>query len=307
MNYQFRPAVREDSIPLIGLYAPSGHGKTFSALLLARGFVGPEGKIAMVDTESGRGSLYSDQIPGGYDTACLNEPFGPANYIEAIQAAEAAGYDIIVIDSASHEWEGIGGVLDMAGEIEERTKKKGLHCWNQPKREHGKFVNKLLGSKIPVIVCIRAKHKSRQVRVNGKAEIIKDDFTSPIQAEDFIFEMTVHAEVMSNHGLRITKCSHPDLATCFEDGQPITIQTGERVAQWAKGETKQRRAIEVHKEAREAASKGKASLEAWWEQASKEDRVKAKSIASDLEQLCKKHDEPNGDTFPGDQPPGSQT
>lgn len=206
-----------------------------SALLLARGFVGPSGKIVMIDTENGRGSLYADVIPGGYDTLPLGEPFHPSRYIEAMQAAEQAGAQIIVVDSMSHEWEGIGGVIDMAGEIEERTKTKGLHCWNKPKMEHAKMVQRLLRSPVPVICCIRAKYKSRQTKDDkGKTVILKDEATSPIQAEDFIFEMTAHAEILPKHNISLTKCSHPDLRGCFPESGPIETRHGELVAAWCK-------------------------------------------------------------------------
>ena len=52
MNSAFRPATRSEAKPLIGLYAESGAGKTYSALLLARGFVGPSGKIAMIQMKA---------------------------------------------------------------------------------------------------------------------------------------------------------------------------------------------------------------------------------------------------------------
>ena len=302
MTINFRPAVREDTMPLIALYSQSGCGKTFSALLLARGMVGEAGRIAMIDTESGRGSLYSDQIPGGYDTLQLSEPFSPERYIDAVQAAESEGYDIVVIDSVSHEWEGTGGVCDMAAHIEERSGKKGLHCWNKPKQEHNKFVLKLLGASIPVIVCIRAKYKTRQV---GK-DVVKDDHISPIQAEDFIFEMTLHAEILQDHTIRLTKCSHPDLWACIEEGHPIAAVTGERIAAWAKGEQKQRPAVEVHEEARTAANLGKEAFKAWWKEASKQERTYANSIIEELKRLCEKADKPDldDDPFPGDLPEG---
>jgi hypothetical protein len=138
-----------------------------------------------------------------------------------------------IIDSGSHEWEGISGVLDMAGDNEQRSGKAGLHNWKTPKMEHAKFVQRLLRSKIHLIVCLRAKHKSRQTKdERGKTVIIKDDHTSPIQAEDFIFEATVHMEIMPNHGIHLTKISHPTLGTCFEEGKPITIATGEALAAW---------------------------------------------------------------------------
>lgn len=231
---QIKKASRAGIKPLIAFYSESGCGKTYSALLLARGMVGPDGKIGVIDTESGRASLYADVIPGGFDVLELDQPFSPARYIEAIDAIEAAGADIALIDSASHEWEGVGGVLDMASEIETKSGKPGLHIWKQPKFEHAKFVQRLMRSKIPVIVCLRAKYKSRQTKEGGKTTIVKDDKTSPIQAEDFIFEATCHAEILQNHTIILTKCSHPDLRKCFPEDQKgmISIEHGKLLGAW---------------------------------------------------------------------------
>lgn len=231
-EFEIKPATRQSIKPLIGFYSESGCGKTMSSLLLARGLVGPSGKIVLVDSESGRGSLYADVIPGGYDVLELREPFSPMRYISAIQSAEKSGAGIAVIDSVSHEWEGMGGVLDMAGENESRSGKAGLHNWKDPKMQHAKFMLRLLQSPLPIIVCIRAKYKTRQKKENGKTVILKDDFTTPIQADDFIFEMTAHGEILQDHSLRLTKCSHPELRKCFPEGQPITISHGEALAKW---------------------------------------------------------------------------
>lgn len=226
-----KPATRTGVKPLVTFYAESGCGKTYSALLLARGFVGPSGKIVLVDSESGRGSLYADVIQGGYDVLQLSE-FAPKNYIEAIHTVEGFGAQIGIIDSGSHEWEGIGGVLDLAGENESKSGRAGLHNWKVPKMEHAKFVLRLLQSSIPWIVCLRAKFKTRQTKVNGKTEIVKDDHTTPIQADDFIFESTIHGEIMPDHSFRLTKCSHPALKECFPDGKPIEIKHGAALAHW---------------------------------------------------------------------------
>ena len=230
---EIRRATRVGVRPLICLYSESGCGKTMSALLLARGFVGPQGRIVMIDSESGRGSLYADVIEGGYDVLELGEPFSPARYIESVEAVEQSGAAIGVLDSASHEWEGMKGVLDMAAENEINSKRPGLHNWKTPKFEHAKFVLKLLKSSIPWVICLRAKFKTRQGKdERGKTCIIKDDHVSPIQAEDFIFEMTAHAEILPDHSIRLTKCSHPALRACFPDKGPITTQHGALIAQW---------------------------------------------------------------------------
>src|SRR5262245_20948635 len=113
MTFSFRPARRSEAKPLIGLYSESGCGKTWSALMLARGFVGPAGKIGMIETESGRGEAYADVLPGGYDVLPIRENLSPENYGRALTIAEQAKFDALIIDSASHEWEGAGGVLGM--------------------------------------------------------------------------------------------------------------------------------------------------------------------------------------------------
>lgn len=234
--FSIKPATRQGVKPLIALYSESGCGKTYSALLLARGLAGPGGKIVMGDSESGRGSLYADIAEiAGYETFDLTAPFTPARYVEAVDAIEQAGAAIGIIDSGSHEWEGMGGVLDMAGDIEEKSGKTGLHCWKTPKFEHAKFVQRLLRTKIPFIVCLRAKYKSRQKKDDkGKTIIVKDETTSPIQAEDFIFEATCHAEILPNHSIVVTKCSHPALRDCFPKDQtePIAIKHGAALAKW---------------------------------------------------------------------------
>lgn len=229
-----RPATRQGVRPIIDIYSESGGGKTYSALLLARGFVGPSGKMVMVDTESGRGELYADVREfGGYDVLPLEEPFSSERYIQAIDAVEKSGAAIGILDSGSHQWEGLGGVLDQADQSRENSGKDGLHNWRKPKMAHALFVQKLLRSTIPWIVCLRAKYKTRQVREPGKkTEIVKDDNLTPIQSDDFIFEATVHGEIDLQHRFHPRKISHPDLAQCVPNGAPITLEHGRLLAQW---------------------------------------------------------------------------
>src|SRR5580765_8861029 len=112
-----RPAKRSEAKPLIGLYAESGAGKTWSALLLARGFCGPNGRICMIETEGGRGEAYIGREPvGEYLVRPIRDNFSPMEYGQAISEAEAANVDVLIIDGASSEWEGTGGVLSMAAD-----------------------------------------------------------------------------------------------------------------------------------------------------------------------------------------------
>jgi hypothetical protein len=231
LSFQSKPASRGNVKPLIAIHSESGGGKSLSALYLARGIVGPKGNIQVLDTEQGRGELYSDVLPGGYNVIPFPDPFSPARYIEAITYAEGLGAEIIVVDQGSSEWEGPGGVLDMAGENEAKGN-KGLSVWKAPKMEHAKFIQKLQRSRCPIIVCLRSKYKSRQVKQNGRTEIVRDEFLTPIQDESFIFESTVHGYCTQDHAFHPTKISHPSLGRCLPNGEPITIKHGESIAKW---------------------------------------------------------------------------
>src|SRR5208282_2893302 len=110
VSISFRPAVRSNVNLLIGLAGASGAGKTYTAMRLASGI--SEGKrFVVLDTENGRASHYADQF--AFDVAELREPFTPQTYADAIKSADDAGYSVIVVDSASHEYAGSGGILDM--------------------------------------------------------------------------------------------------------------------------------------------------------------------------------------------------
>ena len=235
MSFEIKQASRVGINPLIVAYSESGCGKTYSALLLARGLAGPKGKIVVADSESGRASLYADVLPGGFETFEIAAPFSPSRYVEAIDAIESSGAAVGIIDSGSHEHEGPGGVLDMAMENEHRSGRAGLHNWKTPKFEHAKYVQRLLRIKIPIIICLRAKFKTRQGKDDkGKTVIIKDDYVSPIAAEDFIFEATAHFQINPNHSIILTKCSHPSLRDCFpkDKTMPISVESGQKLAAW---------------------------------------------------------------------------
>ncbi len=179
MNVTFKPARRSNVPLLIGLEGASGSGKTYSALLLATGIAdeigraqGRKGRVYGIDTEHDRMLHYApapgeaaDPAKGTFDFehASIEPPFRPKTYGDAIDAAEAAGADVIVIDSFSHEWEGEGGVKDWAQEILDASPRmKAPAQWNIPKAGpdgHKRLVNKMLASRAHIIVCLRSEEK----------------------------------------------------------------------------------------------------------------------------------------------------
>jgi hypothetical protein len=239
MTYSFRPAIKSQAKPLVGLYAESGAGKTLSALYLALGFTGDGDKIGMLETEAGRGEAYvnSKEFPHNYNVLSLRDDFSPKNYNAAIKAAEAAKLQALIIDSASHEWEGAGGVLSMAAKNQEDGK-KGPLVWQRPKMDHQSlFMLPLLQTPIPlVIVCMRAKFLMEEVVRDGKKEWAKSKELSPKQSEDILFEMFVHGWIgKDDHKFHGTKYTLGELRQVIVDGEPISIETGKRLQQWAAG------------------------------------------------------------------------
>lgn len=270
---QFEPAARKGSHTLLGLYGFSGCGKTLSAIYIARGLVGDDGKVAMIDTETGRGLIYAMEA-GGYDYAELTPPFTPERYTDSIKAAEAAGVDCLIIDSSSHEWEGIGGVLEMA----EAGGGKGLVKWANPKARHKKFVQSMLNSRMHIILCARAKEKMIQVTAANQRKYprakVGDIFTEgmvAIQEKRFIYEMTVQIflpipdDPEGPRGVPVLEKCPKDLLGGFPPGEQISIATGQRIAEWVSGgEPVDQSAQDLKREAEDMASFGTERMRAWW-------------------------------------------
>lgn len=235
MTFHFRKGIREQTSTLIALAGPSGCGKTYSALRLATGLAGG-GKIAVIDTEAGRALHYADKF--AFDHGDLHPPFRPSAYLDAILAAEKAGYAVVVIDSMSHEYEGEGGILEWADEIAATVKSPGN--WKLPKTAHKKMVNRLLQMRCHLIFCLRAEEKIKIEKHpdTGKTVVVPLGWM-PICEKRFMYEMTTSFTLTADkpgepqYGLP-HKCQDQHRAI-FPEGQPIGEKAGELLAAWARG------------------------------------------------------------------------
>lgn len=242
-NYQFRPAVRAGVPLLLGLAGGTGSGKTWSAMVLAQAMSGGK-RFAVVDTENGRAKHYADHFQ--FDSADLGAPFRPERYAEAIQAADAAGYDVIVVDSMSHEWAGDGGILDWQEEEFQRMGGRDavkMASWIKPKQGHRKFVTKLLQVRAHVILCFRAAERVEMVRnAQGKMEVVPKksltglDGWEPITERNLPFELTASFLLTADApGVPKPIKLNADHRPFFPLDRPITAEAGTALAQWAAG------------------------------------------------------------------------
>jgi hypothetical protein len=146
----------------MGLMGCSGSGKTYSALLLAFGLCNDWNKVAVIDTENHSADLYDNLGP--FNVLSLAPPFTPEKYIEAVRICEKAEMEVIILDSTSHEWDGVGGILDIHGSMTGNS----FTNWNFVTPRHNAFVQSMLQCSLHVIATIRTKQDYVLVDKNGK-------------------------------------------------------------------------------------------------------------------------------------------
>lgn len=198
----------------IGISGPSGSGKTYSALLLAHGLTQNWEKICVIDTEVGSSNNYSHL--GDFNVLELSEPFTPERFIEAIKACENAGMEAIIIDSASHEWEGKGGCLEI-NETLAKAKFKGntWSAWSETTPRHQRFIEAITQSKAHIITTSRSKTETTMV--DGKPKKVG---TKDIQRDGFEYELTLMFNIDRETHLAIAS---KDRTSLFIDRDPLLL------------------------------------------------------------------------------------
>lgn len=219
MAIQIRKAERSKSKLKVGLSGPSGSGKTYSALLLARGMASSWEKIGIIDTENGSADLYCDL--GGYNVVTL-DTFEPKDYIEAIQALEKAGMEVIIVDSITHEWSAAKDMVDKLG--------GRFQDWAKVTPIHDRFIQTILQSKCHVITTVRSKTDYAMSQEGGKTKVQKVGLKSETR-DGFEYELTLSFDINISHLAETSK----DRTGMFMDGDPFTIseETGRQLLEWA--------------------------------------------------------------------------
>lgn len=221
MGMAFRKAERKRSKLRLALSGPSGSGKTYSALLVAKGM---GGRVAVIDTEQGSASLYSHVAE--FDALDLGPPFTPERYIEAIKAAVGGGYDVLVIDSMTHEWDGAGGCLE-ANETLAHARMKGntWAAWNETTPRHRAFVDAILQAPIHIIATIRSKTETVQ---GADKKVVKLGMKT-IQRDGTDYEFTTVLDLThENHYANASK----DRTGLFREPELLGEATGRKLLEW---------------------------------------------------------------------------
>ena len=219
-----KQAKKEHSKLRIGISGASGFGKTYSALLLAKGIAGDWDKVAVIDTENGSANLYADLGP--FNTLSLNAPYSPERYIKAIGLCQKAKMEVIIIDSVTHEWTGAGGCLDIHEKLGGR-----FQDWAQVTPRHRDFLDAILNSSAHIITTTRRKvDYSLDSTGGGRTKVVKHG-TKEITREGYEYELTLNFEIINeNHLAKASK----DRTGLFvgKPEQILTESTGKQLLNW---------------------------------------------------------------------------
>ncbi|WP_338562466.1 ATP-binding protein [Acinetobacter sp. KS-LM10] len=219
--FAFTKAERKKAKLKLNLSGPSGSGKTYSALQMASGL---GSRIAVIDTENESASLYATEFT--FDTLPMRPPYSPERFVGAIQAAYNMGYDVLIIDSASHEWTGSGGCLEINDKAAARFKGNTWSAWSETTPKHRKFIDALLQTDIHIITTTRSKTET----VQGEGRKILKLGMKCEQRDGFEYELTVSLDMLHENHVAIPTKDRTGLFS--HDGEQITKQTGERILAW---------------------------------------------------------------------------
>jgi len=196
----FRTATREQSRLRMTIDGPAGSGKTFTALRFAHAL---GGRIALLDTERGSASKYAgeapDGIPWAFDVAELTR-FSPEDYTRTIELAGKSGYNVLIIDSLSHAWEGQGGALELKQKAGD-----SWSAWRNITPIHNRMVDAVLQSPCHIITTMRSRMEYVQEADDRGRVTIRKVGLSPIQRPGMEYEFDIVCDMDYQHILSVSK------------------------------------------------------------------------------------------------------
>lgn len=302
--FEIVEAKRENAPITAAIQGGSGSGKTYSALLLARGLVGPKGKIVVIDCEGGRSKIYaSDPAVAPFFHLDLPAPYTSDRFREAYRAAEAWGANAIVIDTISHEHEGFLEFADAEEARMSTRSDKSRSKWIKPKAARKRFYSAISSSHAHTIVTIRV---NRIVDMDAKPakEIYK-----PECDKDLPYRMDLSLQISPDHRANYIKVPKP-LIPFVEDGVMIDVRHGQILAadiasQAPVNEGLRRRIGLLEETASSGVETFKTAWEAAWRNTDDADRPALRAHLDRLKAIAIEADRINAD--PGFRAPDPET
>jgi hypothetical protein len=206
MTIEFVQATRSSSKARIALCGPSGSGKTYTALTLATRL---SDNVAVIDTERGRAQLYVGV--NGWQFMRLNpQAFSPQSLTESLAVAAGHGFGCIVVDSLSHYWMGVDGML-------EQVDKKGRNGnnfggWKEMRPDERRMIDALASFPGHVIVTLRVKTEFVIEENERGKKVPRKVGMKPEQREGIEYEFDLVADLDFDNTMTVSKTRIPAFA-----------------------------------------------------------------------------------------------
>lgn len=192
---QFTKATKRSARARIALIGPAGSGKTYTALAVATRM---GARVAVIDTEHGSASKYA----GIFEFDVLEPPdYAPATYVAALESAEEAGFDVVVIDSLSHAWMGRGGALEQVDNAAKKSRSgNSFTAWRDVTPQHNALVEAMLACKAHLFVTMRTKTEYVIEENDQGKKMPRKIGLAPVQRDGLEYEFDVTADLdLDNH------------------------------------------------------------------------------------------------------------
>lgn len=218
---QLQTAQRKRAKIKMAIQSPSGGGKSFSSLLIAKGLTnGDFSKVAVIDSENGSSNLYAHL--GEYNVLPISPPYTPEKYIEAISVCENAGMEVIILDSISHCWDEL---LDFHSKLAGNS----FTNWNKVTPRQKAFVDKILHCNAHIIATMRTKQDYVIQQNDNKFKVEKVGLKS-VQRDGMDYEFTLVFDIDINHYASSSK-DRTGLFSNVPDFK-ISSETGKKILDW---------------------------------------------------------------------------
>lgn len=178
----------------IALWGPSGAGKTYTGMALAHQL---GSRVAILDTEHRASSLYTSRFPA--HIAEMQPPFEPERFIDAVRAAEAGGFDVLMFDSLSPEWDGPGGCLATVRDLRQQGKKPH-QAWSVVTPRHDALLGLINRTRLSIVVTLREKP---HLDLSGASTTMAAP--TPVMRDRFEYEYDLVLHLDDGHRVTVTK------------------------------------------------------------------------------------------------------
>ena len=220
----FTPARKENLRARVAICGPTGAGKTWTALQLARILAGERGRIGFVDTENRSAAYYAPDPrkpvverlnwwdpPYEFGHLPWSPPYDPRKLTEMIlsqQLRDELGDDgVLVIDSGTHFWNGDGGTLDVVDHASRRSGNSFVG-WSEGTPAQRGLLDAIVHAPFHVVFCMRSKMEyllQEEVKNGRKITVPTKVGMAPEQRAGIEYEFTVVADMDLEHRLIVSK------------------------------------------------------------------------------------------------------